>query len=75
MCIGSEAGSYPRLIDFAYLSTLGLKVIKKKKRTEKWEGFRGWSHTVDHGTFIIRQLASRNQFQALCGGNSATLPP
>jgi len=30
-CSGSEAGSYVRLIDFAYHSTLGLSVIKKKK--------------------------------------------
>jgi len=29
---GSEAGSYLRLIDFVYHSTLGLRVIKKKKR-------------------------------------------
>jgi len=28
---GSEAGSYLRLIDFVYHSTLGLRVIKKKK--------------------------------------------
>ena len=32
MCSGSEAGSYPRLIDFVYHSTLGLRVIKKKRR-------------------------------------------
>ena len=31
MCIGSEAGSYLRLIDFVYHSTLGLRVIKKKE--------------------------------------------
>ena len=31
MCSGSEAGSYLRLIDFVYHSTLGLKVIQKKK--------------------------------------------
>ena len=31
MCSGSEAGSYPRLIDFVYHSTLGLRVIKKTK--------------------------------------------
>jgi len=31
MCSGSEAGSYFRLIDFVYHSTLGLRVIKKKK--------------------------------------------
>ena len=30
MCSGSEAGSYLRLIDFVYHSTLGLSVIKKK---------------------------------------------
>jgi len=32
MCSGSEAGSYLRLIDFVYHSTLGLRVIKKKKQ-------------------------------------------
>jgi len=29
--VGSEAGSYFRLIDFVYHSTLGLRVMKKKK--------------------------------------------
>jgi len=32
MCSGSEAGSYLRLIGFVYQSTLGLRVIKKKKK-------------------------------------------
>jgi len=32
MCCGSEAGSYLRLMDFVYHSTLGLRVIKKKKK-------------------------------------------
>jgi len=32
MCSGSEAGSYLRLIDFVFHSTLGLRVIQKKKR-------------------------------------------
>jgi len=32
MCSGSEAGSYLRLIDFVYHSTLGLRVIKKTKK-------------------------------------------
>ena len=32
MCSGSEAGSYLRLIDFLYHSTLGLRVIKKRKK-------------------------------------------
>jgi len=34
MCSGSQAGSYLRLIDFVYHSTLGLRVIKKKKSTD-----------------------------------------
>jgi len=32
MCSGSEEGSYLRLTDFVYHSTLDLRVIKKKKR-------------------------------------------
>jgi len=32
MCSGSEAGSYLRLIDLVYHSTLGLRVIMKKKK-------------------------------------------
>ena len=32
MCSGSKAASYLRLIDFVHHSTLGLRVIKKKKR-------------------------------------------
>jgi len=37
MCSGSEAGSYLRLIDWMYHSTLGLKVIKKKKKSQmRW---------------------------------------
>ena len=33
MCSGSEAGSYLRLIGFVYHSTLGLRVINKKKKS------------------------------------------
>jgi len=32
MCSGSEAGSYLRLIDCVYDSTLGLRVITKKRK-------------------------------------------
>ena len=32
MVVGSEEGSYLRLIDFVYHSTLGLRVIKKRRR-------------------------------------------
>ena len=35
MCSGSEAGSYLRLIDFVYLSTLGLRVIKRRRRATR----------------------------------------
>ena len=34
MCSGSEAGSYLRLIDFVYHSTLDLIVIKKKRYSD-----------------------------------------
>ena len=33
--VGSEAGSYLRLIVFVYHSTLGLRVIKKKKKKKR----------------------------------------
>jgi len=33
MCSGSEAGSYLRCIDFVYHPTLGLRVIKKRRRS------------------------------------------
>ena len=35
VCSGSETGSYLRLIDFVYHSTLGLRVIKKKKKNRR----------------------------------------
>jgi len=34
MCSGSEAGSYLRLINFVYQSTLGVSVIEKKTRID-----------------------------------------
>ena len=38
MCSGSEAGSYLKLIDFVYHSTLGLEVIKKEEEeVPRWE--------------------------------------
>jgi len=39
MCSGAEEGSYLRLIDFVYHSTLGLRVIKKKKGRAPWPVF------------------------------------
>ena len=55
MCSGSEAGSYLRLIDFVYHSTLGLRVIKKKKNNLAWPAGRDRAGVVraidleDHG--------------------------
>ena len=37
MCSGSEEDSYLRLIDFVHHSTLGLRVIKKKRRSIKMQ--------------------------------------
>jgi hypothetical protein len=39
MCRGSEAGSYLRLMDFVYHSTLDLRVIKEKNKL----GLRVWN--------------------------------
>jgi len=36
MCSGSEAGSYLRLMDFVYHSTLGLRVIKNNKKVQRF---------------------------------------
>ena len=36
MCSGSEAGSYLRLIDYVYHSTLGLVVKKEKQKLLCW---------------------------------------
>ena len=38
MCSGSEAGSYSRLIDFVFHSTLGLRVIQKGKKKVQESG-------------------------------------
>ena len=61
MCRGSEAGSYLRLIDCVYHSTLGLRVKKKKKH--RWQEaslslapfrgtslIRGWAFSYERGT-------------------------
>ena len=39
MCSGFEVGSYSRLIGFVYHPTLGLRVIKKRKKAG---GARDW---------------------------------
>ena len=41
MCSGSEVGSYLKRIDFVYHSTLGLKVIRKKKKSGVGCGVQG----------------------------------
>ena len=44
MCSGSEEGSYLRLIDFAYHSTLSLRVIMKKNLGDVQNGGDGHGH-------------------------------
>ena len=46
VCSGSEAGSYLRFIDFVYHSTLGLRVIKKKREDGPGEAMRCEGHAV-----------------------------
>ena len=53
MCSGSEAGSYSRLIDFVYHSTLGLRVIKKKKTTWARTGDRA-ERAGDQSTRVVK---------------------
>jgi len=48
MCSGSEAGSYSRLIDFVYHSTLGLIVIKKKKNLARNQAIQSPSRGPTH---------------------------
>jgi len=49
MCSGSEAGSNSRLIDFVCHSTLGLRVIKKKMKSQAGisPGYPGEKNTSD----------------------------
>ena len=39
ICSGSEVGSYFRPIDFVHHSTLGLRVVKEKKKTKIRNGY------------------------------------
>ena len=60
---GSEEGSYSRLIDFLYHSTLGLRVIKKKKKDTTAFFFTNTKHTihtVEHDPFTQSQFAPRS---------------
>ena len=45
MCSVSEAGSYLRPIDLVYHSTLGLRVIKKKKKAGGYHHFSEYRGT------------------------------
>ena len=67
---GSEAGSYLRLIDFVYHSTLGFRVTKKKKKGGVCTGAVTTPCVQYRGTSRIRNRAplgpySRNMPRAL----------
>jgi len=53
LCSGSEAGSYLRLIDLVYHSTLGLIVIKKKKRVETGLALQSMSLKYDPSSALL----------------------
>jgi len=58
MCSGSEVGSYVRLIDFVYHSTLGLRVIQKKKKGQELAtSTTVFGVSVYRGTSLIRNSA------------------
>ena len=61
MCSGSEVGSYLRLIDFVYHSTLGLRVTVPTR----------W--TTDLSSKV--NLPGTINFKALCGTELVTLSP
>ena len=48
LCSGSEAGSYLRLIDFVYHSTLGWRVIQKNKMRYSFRAKLGLPHAPHH---------------------------
>ena len=43
MCRGSEAGSYERLIDLVYHSTLDLRVKRRKKKSAIEENYLSYA--------------------------------
>ena len=55
MCSGSVAGSYLRLIDFVYHSTLSLREIKKKTKCGSWWETHKTNREVRHHTFNLIQ--------------------
>ena len=63
MCSGSEAGSYLRLIDFVYQSTLALRVIKKKKKVGGWQGVRV------HGDSNVQPIQQTLKVFFVCPGS------
>ena len=74
MCSGSEAGSYVRLIDFVYHSTLGLGVIKKRISTSFPESRMVTSLlpiSIPSGRDPSCRQTSINYFTELCSGSEA----
>jgi len=69
MCSGFEAGSYLRLTDFVYHSTLGLRVIKKNKkdRARHWvrEKIRERVLTIRHPYASERRGNNSKRFKDL----------
>ena len=62
MCSGSEAGSYSRLIDFVYHSTLRLRVIKRKEHAPG--ATRGWGFQVCQVSPLLATLSPSLPFRS-----------
>jgi len=77
MCSGSEAGSYLRLMDFVYHSTLGLRVIKKKKRGRDSARYEIALYKVDTARWATTLSSKVNlhhtiNCRVICGPNLVT---
>ena len=53
MCSGSDTGSYLRIVDCVYHSTLGLRVTKKRRRGWGF-GSRGWGLNFIEGSLPLK---------------------
>ena len=73
MCSGSEAGSYLRLIDSVYHTTLGLRAIKKKRSHADDQGRESLQLVSDHEHLYDRYSCQfeNNYFTELCRGSEA----
>ena len=66
MCSGSEAGSYLRLIDFVYHSTLGLRAIKEKKMSISFRTIDDRGDVIEDKTDSIENTGVPLSYENAC---------